>query len=108
MSSPSGIPERRNGYRIQLHLPIQVEIQAARWIEGETLDVGTGGFLLHLPEYLPAGRTIEYIVCVPDFRSVRLRCVGKVLRSSRLDNDGVATAVTMEQCLSVHSDHPAS
>jgi hypothetical protein len=96
--------ERRRGYRFRLQLPIKIEAADSTWIDGETRDVSAGGFLLFTTDFLPAGIEIEYIISVPDFRSMKLRCAGKVLRSRRLENGGSETAVTMQACLSVDGD----
>lgn len=104
MSQEYAVEERRTGYRFRLQLPISIEAADSQWIEGETRDVSAGGFLLFTTEFLPAGIEIEYIVSVPDFRSMKLRCIGKVLRSSRLAAGGAETAVSMKACLSVDGD----
>jgi hypothetical protein len=104
MSHDHQVEERRSGYRFHLQLPIRIEASDSKWIEGETRDVSAGGFLLFTSEFLPAGIEIEYIVSVPDFRSMKLRCAGKVLRSAPLPNGGAETAVTMKACLSVDGD----
>jgi hypothetical protein len=98
--------DRREGFRFSLNLPICIEAEDSEWIPGETRDVSTGGFLLYCSAELRAGRRIQYIVSVPEFGAVNLRCVGKVQRTSADVAGGVIAAVTMDECVSVeHGAH---
>ena len=103
---PAGfkIAERRAVHRVQLILPIRIADAQSQWVDGETRDVGSGGFRLFLSKGLVLGREIEYIVSIPYFHSVKLRCIGRVLRSSDMATGGTEVAVTMECCAAVDAD----
>ena len=99
MSPKLEIAERRAVYRVPLTLPVQIADAQLQWIHGETRDVSPGGFLLFTSENLVPGREIEYIVSIPNFRAVKLRCVGRVLRSAdSAAGAGIEVAVSMEGC----------
>lgn len=96
--------DRRSGYRVRLHLPIRIDTGGSRWIDAESRDVSAGGLLLVASEQLPTGCEIEYIVSIPSFRSAKMRCAGKVLRSAPFRSGEIEIAVSMEQCLSVDAE----
>ena len=98
MSPKQEIAERRAVYRVPLNLPVRVVDAQSQWIDGETRDVSPGGFLLFISKSLIPGSEVEYVVSVPDFRSVKLRCVGRVLRSADFAGGGSEVAVSMEGC----------
>jgi hypothetical protein len=104
MTSNTEIVDRRSGYRFRYQLPIRIESGDSNWIEAESRDVSGGGFLLFSPENLPTGEEIEYIVSLPDFRFMKLRCAGKVLRSTPLANGGNEVAVSVITCLSLFEE----
>jgi PilZ domain len=104
MTSNTEIVDRRSGYRFRYQLPIRIESGDSNWIEAESRDVSGGGFLLFSPENLPTGEEIEYIVSLPDFRFMKLRCAGKVLRSTPLANGGNEVAVSVITCLSLSEE----
>lgn len=101
MARDCEVQERRTGCRLRLQLPILIENGNAEWIDGETKDVSTGGFLLFASESLPVGVAIEYIVAFPEFRSVKLRCSGTILRSAHLTSGGAELAVSIDRCSSL-------
>ena len=104
MTSNTEIVDRRSGYRFRYQLPIRIESGDSNWIEAESRDVSGGGFLLFSPENLPTGEEIEYIVSLPDFRFMKLRCAGKVLRSTPLANGGNEVAVSVISCFSLFEE----
>ncbi len=104
MASGATVAERRSGYRVQLQLPVRIATDSDTWADAETREVSAGGFLLSSSVKLAAGNTIQYIVCVPNFRSAKLHCTGRVLRTMSRDDGRVDAAVTMEECLSFDAD----
>ena len=96
--SPKLEMERRSEYRVPLTLPVQIANSQSQWVDGETRDVSPGGFLLFSSKSIVPGSEVEYIVSVPNFRSVKLRCVGRVLRSVDVASGGSEVAITMERC----------
>ena len=104
MSPKLEIAERRTVYRVPLALPVQIADEQLQWIHGETRDVSPGGFLLFTSQSLIPGTEIEYIVSIPTFRSVKLRCVGRVLRSDDVVAGGSHVAVSMEGCAPLEAE----
>jgi hypothetical protein len=104
MSTLQEIRERRSGYRFRYQLPIRIDSGNSKWIEAESRDVSGGGFLLFSAENLPTGAEIEYIVSLPDFRSMKLRCVGTVLRSSPSVDGGNELAISVNSCFPESGD----
>jgi hypothetical protein len=98
------ILDRRSGYRFRYQLPIRIASGDSKWIEAETRDVSGGGFLLFSAENLPTGAEIEYIVSLPDFDAMKLRCAGTVLRCLPVAGGGNELAVTVKTCFSVVED----
>lgn len=70
---------------------------------GETINVSSGGVLFETDTTVDEGEAIEYYITLPTSPSpierLRLHCVGKVVRSSPVDEGGArhCIAATMER-----------
>jgi hypothetical protein len=93
--------DRRGGYRLHLQAPVRINTEESGWIEGETTNIGSGGILVFTSKSLCQGAEIEYVVSLPQFRSIELRCKGKVLRSKTIQDGVVEAALTITRCFTV-------
>lgn len=100
--------EKRKSRRFELKLPFRL-LHGGIGIEGETRNLSSAGVLFDCPIELSIGQPIEYVITLPTKEhgaSVKLRCVGKVVRThSRNDTENgclVATAATLERYEFVH------
>jgi len=102
------IPERRRHRRFGLRLPLQVvRVGDQRvTIEAETENISSGGVLFRATGEFEIGTMVEYFVTLPPERagapSVRLHCVGKVVRVERVragtsEGRRVGVAATLER-----------
>jgi PilZ domain-containing protein len=96
------LKERRSSRRFLMRLPLTV-----RWtdedlvgeIATETREVSSRGLYFHLPKGLRSGSPVEIVMTLPHELTqagpVRVRCLGRVLRSSpeHSGNTGVAAAI---------------
>jgi hypothetical protein len=79
--------ENRKNQRFELRLPFEVIRSGHRFsfVQGTTLNMSSSGVLFELSEPLPVGEIIEYFITLPTGQNpdedVRLRCMGKVIRS---------------------------
>jgi hypothetical protein len=85
-----------------VRLPIQVTQIGASTVErsGETLDISSAGVLFESLTELHPGDRIEYVITlVANVPEVKLRCLGKVLRSDKhVDSESrFDTAVTIDR-----------
>jgi hypothetical protein len=70
---------------------------------GETCNLSSGGVLFVAPAELPIGESIEYLITLPtgvrEGTTIRLRCVGKVVRSQPRHSisHAAAVAATLER-----------
>ncbi len=64
-----------------------------------TRDISSGGVCFLSPNAVEVGTRIEYLITLSgSSRPVRIRCLGKVLRSPKATPDGVfEVALTMER-----------
>jgi hypothetical protein len=85
---------------MQLPLQImQVGSERVNRVE-QTRDISSGGVCFLSHENVEVGGRIEYLITLSGSQPpVRIRCLGKVIRSSRQDADDAAfeVAVTMER-----------
>lgn len=97
--------------RFDLRLPLELlrEGTAPVRLRGETRNLSTAG-VLFTSEAAPAiGQPVEYAITLPkgspDGASVRLHCMGKIVRAQHSPGipDRVATAATLERYEFVHS-----
>ena len=81
----SAVTEHRKNQRFNLRLPFQI-VNSGTNIKtsGETKNVSSSGVLFTSKDRVPIGDPIEYVITFPKApgsrSSVRLKCVGKVLR----------------------------
>jgi hypothetical protein len=90
--------EQRKHQRFDLRLPFEiVGGEAKTKSKGETRNVSSCGVLFTSPKPVEIGESIEYLITLPKASGtradVRLRCVGKVVRS---DTES-AFAATLER-----------
>jgi hypothetical protein len=93
-----------------MQLPVHIvqlgEDRVARRVR--TRDISTGGVCFFSDDRVDVGGRIEYLITLSDANPpVRIRCLGKVLRSHRLDEPEVENfevAVTMERYQFVRPD----
>jgi len=89
------MPEQRKHKRFDLKLPFElVRTAADAQLTGETKNVSSSGVLFTSAAPVDVGESIEYLISFPKTpgsrAEVRLRCVGKVLRTE-LDTTFAAT-----------------
>ena len=90
--------EQRKNQRFDLRLPIELVRSGAKpKVAGETRNVSSSGVLFTAGHRVAVGEPIEYMITLPtapDTRAtVRLRCMGTVLREERKS----AYAATLER-----------
>lgn len=89
--------EQRKNQRFDLRLPFEVIGGAATAPRGETKNVSSCGVLFAADTPVEVGDPIEYLITLPKAKgarvSVRLRCIGKVVRGE----DGPHFAATLER-----------
>jgi hypothetical protein len=100
------IAEKRKARRFDLKLPFELlrDGSDSTLVGGETCNVSSRGVLFHAQTDLPLGEPIEYMITLPsgirEGISVRLRCVGKVVRTETPRNtvsNHIAVAATLER-----------
>lgn len=81
-----------------MRLPVQLVRAGAMLVQkaGETRNLSSSGVLITTDARVPVGESIEYLITLPvtgeGASSVRLRCMGKVVRQ-----DVFASAATLER-----------
>ncbi len=79
--------ENRKNQRFELRLPFEIIRSGHRFspVQGQTVNMSSSGVLFELSQPLPVGEIIEYMITLPTGQNpdedVRLRCMGKVVRS---------------------------
>ena len=101
------IPDQRRSKRFDLNLPFELVRAGTRQVSeaGETWNVSSAGVLFSAPEELEIGAPIEYFITLPSGsggkKSIRLHCVGRVVRrhhaAGRKLGNPVAMAATLER-----------
>lgn len=93
--------EQRRAPRYRLQLPLQiVQVGAEKLNRTEqTRDISSGGVCFLSSQEIEVGGRIEYLITLSGSNPpVRIRCLGKVLRSNRMDDGSPwEVAVTMER-----------
>lgn len=93
--------EQRRSPRYQLQLPVHIlQIGAHRInLTASTRDISSGGVCFVSDEEVEIGGRIEYLITLSDGNPpVRIRCLGKVLRSRQPEEGALfEVAVTMER-----------
>jgi hypothetical protein len=78
--------EQRRAQRYKLQLPLQILQLGDRQVDRVELtkDISSGGVLFESPHQIEPGGRIEYIITLSNTNPpVRIRCLGKVLRSQK-------------------------
>ena len=100
--------EQRRAQRYKLSLPLQImQIGDQRVSRVEqTRDISSGGVCFLSDDKVDIGGKIEYIITLSGSTPpVRIRCLGKILRSRRPEGAGpFEVAVTMERYQFVRAD----
>jgi len=77
--------ERRVGQRFDVHIPLSIQVEG-RTAPGFAQNASSRGVFLFTEEELPEGATVELTFTMPSeitlAESMRVRCCGRVLRSS--------------------------
>ena len=80
--------EQRKNQRFDLRLPIEILGEKSHRPRGETMNVSSCGVLFTTPGSVRVGDPIEYLITLPKGSGarieVRLRCMGKVVRSDQI------------------------
>jgi len=79
--------EQRKNQRFDMRLPFEIIRSGAKTkVTGETRNVSSSGILFTSPEGVAIGDPIEYLITFPKApgarSSVRLKCIGKVVREA--------------------------
>lgn len=98
--------DQRKHQRFDLRLPVELIRTGAHSVEvpGETRNMSSGGVLFTAEADLQIGQPIEFLITLPNGpgrETVRLRCVGKVVR--REISEGPSVAATVERFVFVRS-----
>ena len=100
--------EQRRTQRYKLELPLEILQLGEKKVSrtGMTLDIGTGGVCFTSGSEIEVGGKIEYVITLSgNHPLVRIRCLGKVLRSEKPPaDDYFEVAVTMERYQFVRSE----
>ena len=103
-SFPVALKERRATRRFLMRLPLTV-----RWTDEsvvgeaatESREVSSRGLYFHLPKGLKSGSPVEIVMTLPHELTqagpVRVRCLGRVLRSSPENAGDVGVAAAIER-----------
>jgi hypothetical protein len=93
--------EQRRAPRYRLQLPLQIVQVGAEKVNRteQTRDISSGGVCFFSSREVEVGGRIEYLITLSGSNPpVRIRCLGKVLRSNRSDEASPwEVAVTMER-----------
>jgi hypothetical protein len=93
--------EQRRTQRYKLQLPLQILQLGEQKVSqtGKTLDICSGGVCFTSGSEVEVGGKIEYVITLSGNNpTVRIRCLGKVLRSEKPSTDDFfEVAVTMER-----------
>ncbi|MDE3166589.1 MAG: PilZ domain-containing protein [Acidobacteriota bacterium] len=90
MSTLNTVTERREKQRYDIQLPVHFRVSqkgaAARWSNGVTCDISSGGVSFRTRRPIPAGAHVELIIYWPaahgDLYPVELQATGLVVRST--------------------------
>jgi hypothetical protein len=105
--------EQRKNQRFDLHLPFEILGEKSYRPKGETMNVSSCGVLFTTPATVEVGDRIEYLITLPRASGartdVRLRCMGKVVRSDEAvrSDDAVHSEEASRSEQGVRSEEPA-
>ncbi|HVB87139.1 MAG TPA: PilZ domain-containing protein [Candidatus Dormibacteraeota bacterium] len=101
---PVSLKERRTSRRFLMRLPLTV-----RWTDEmvvgeaatESREVSSRGLYFHLPKGLKSGSPVEIVMTLPHELTqagpVRVRCLGRVLRSNQENSGEIGVAAAIER-----------
>jgi len=99
------LKERRATRRFLMRLPLTV-----RWTDESV--VGSRGLYFHLPKGLRSGAPVEIVMTLPHELTqagpVRVRCLGRVLRTSPENSGEVGVAAAIERYEFMRSSESAA
>jgi len=100
--------DRRRAPRYKAHLSLLVLAVAGNAVDcgGQTLDIGVGGVRFMIPNELPIGETIVYLVTRPgESPAAGIQCTGKILRcAKKLNSHSHEVVATVESSVIVTQD----
>ena len=94
--------EQRRAPRYRMQLPLQIIQVGSEKVNRteQTRDISSGGVCFVSTEQVEVGGRIEYLITLSGSNPpVRIRCLGKVIRSEKQDSDEAPfeVAVTMDR-----------
>ena len=95
--------EQRRTRRFSLHLPLAITRSGVERVKmaGQTRNISSSGVLFTAGSGAELGSPIEYVITLDPNgpNEVNLRCMGKVLRTERVESDspGYQFAATLER-----------
>lgn len=102
--------ERRAGQRFDVHIPLSIAIDG-RTVPGFSQNASSKGMFLYTDAELPEGATVELTFTMPSeitlAESMRVRCRGRVLRSSTsasAQKNGIAVQFDSYEYLATESE----
>ncbi|MFN7931887.1 MAG: PilZ domain-containing protein [Bryobacteraceae bacterium] len=92
------MPDQRKNQRFDLRLPVELIRSGPNTVErsGETVNLSSGGVLFHSDLPVEIGQPIEFMITLPTGNkgtAVRLKCVGKVVRTEAAESSSVAATL---------------
>ncbi len=90
--------DQRRNQRFDLKLPVELIRSGAQTVgkTGETLNLSSGGVLFQADVPVEIGQPIEFVITLPTGNkgtAVRLRCIGKVVRTEIAESSSVAATL---------------
>jgi hypothetical protein len=92
--------EQRRAQRYKLQLPLEIVRLGGRRVSRteRTRDISSGGVCFVTPDNVEVGGRIEYLITLFESNPpVKIRCLGKVLRSMPPRNGQAGSSVTRER-----------
>ena len=94
--------EQRTTRRFTLKLPLTIKLpKGSVDVDAETNDVSARGVFFYFDENMAEGSPIEFTLTLPPeitlTESIRVRCLGKVVRVDKQENDKVGIAAAIDQ-----------
>ncbi|MBL8174022.1 MAG: PilZ domain-containing protein [Bryobacterales bacterium] len=90
--------DQRKNQRFELRLPVELLRSGAQPVDqlGETVNLSSGGVLFQSDAPVEIGQPIEFMITLPTGNkgtAVRLKCVGKVVRTEIAESSSVAATL---------------
>lgn len=97
---PEDMSDQRSIRRFNLQLPVTVQSKDGEAIEGTTRDVSARGVFILLNSDLAEDSPLEFTLTLPPeitmTRSVRVHCIGRVLRVAREGTSAVGVVAMID------------